>query len=196
MAMTTDIRRPSAEGDRSSAANGVAISYSSGTEGWPLVNEEVLDEATWTRMDITAIAGDAFTNTDGWHRFIFPKFNIHSNSVVSKVRIRLTYRTENDANLWPTIKINGVVWYGADEYSYDVTNGLYTVVAGYPKNPATDAAWTAADVNGVGPVPLQQFGLWMIVPEGYSEYVTLYQASIEVRHNPPESDWVPPVIWL
>lgn len=194
--MTTDIRRPSAEGDRASAANGVAISYSSGTEGWPLVNEEVLDESTWTRMDITAIPGDAFTGMFGWHRFIFPKFTIHSNSVVSKVRTRLTYRTDNDEYMFPGIKINGAGFYDADEYAIESINGLYTMVAGYPKNPVTDAAWAAADVNGIGPVPLQQFGLFMYVEEGQSKYVTLYQASIEVLHNPPESEWVPPVIWL
>jgi hypothetical protein len=102
------------------------------------------------------------TDGGGYKLFSFYPFEIPPGSAIENLTVYVSAKDVSNGNndIRPAIKINGV----ADPY-YPTTgnnpgNGWTTYSYSYNTNPNTLSAWTAADLNGTGTHPLQQFGVY------------------------------------
>jgi outer membrane autotransporter protein len=99
------------------------------------------------------------TTTGGGYSLFTGTISIPSGA--SAITVVVNYRDQKAgspaAAVDGRLKVNGTV-YAID--SHNPSNGTWAArTATWSTNPNTSAAWTAADINGTGPNPLQQFGV-------------------------------------
>lgn len=122
---------------------------------WDKVDEVDQDgDATYIRID--AAGGEVL--------FTSPNFNIPAGSTNIRLQMEVISRTEapGDADAKVYIRVNGTNYETAfwreisDNVAYEFSD---LIGDGFVNNPDTGLPWTVDDINGVGPNPLQAWGL-------------------------------------
>jgi len=141
-------------GDHSSVGNWTVFPVVPGTK-WDKVNEVDQDgDATYIRID--ALGGEVL--------FTSPNFNIPAGSTNITLLMEVISRIEGvappDAEGKIFIRVNGTNYESAswrelsDQAAYEYSN-----MQSISNNPDTGLPWTVDDINGVGPNPLQAWGI-------------------------------------
>jgi len=110
-----------------------------------------------TPNDVDFMTGT--TDGGGYKLFTFSAFSVPEQPVASLVvtiRAKDAGGTGNN-DIRPAIKVNGTVYY--DSTTHNPGTGFTTYSCTWDENPNTTDPWTAADINGTGPNPLQQIGV-------------------------------------
>jgi hypothetical protein len=116
-----------------------------------------------TTADYTDNEYFSATSGSSYQHYTYTAFNIPSTA--QNIRLKITYTgcefatgtSAGTNNIRAGIQINGVQYDTTDSGSNPgYTPSTYTYT--FSTNPNTSAAWTAADINGTGSNPLQQFG--------------------------------------
>jgi hypothetical protein len=100
------------------------------------------------------------TSSTGYKLFSFsPSFSVPSEASIANITVyfRAGEVTSGTNNIRASIKANGTRYNGT---SIDPTTTLTTYNYLFTTNPDTGTAWTVEDINGTGPNPLQQFGVY------------------------------------
>jgi hypothetical protein len=116
-----------------------------------------VDETTPNETDYMTGTTDA----GGYKLFNFSPFSI-PDLPIADLTVYVGARDassghHNNNDIRPSIKVNGTI-YNADSGD-DPGNNFDTYSYSYTTNPKTGLAWVAADINGTGAHPLQQFGV-------------------------------------
>ena len=123
--------------------------------------------------------------TAGRSTFTFTAFDVPTGSVVNSVQV-LYYdqKTGSQAASWGAfLRVNATD--RATNDAHNPANLVWTLrTATYSTNPATSAAWTVDDVNGVGSNPLQGFGT---IATDASPTCELASIQLLVDYTPPAS---------
>jgi len=140
----SDTRVPTSDGDISGIWNTAPC--------WDDVDET-------TQNDADYMTGT--TDSGGYKLFNFSAFNVPAGCSITNltVYVRAKKLASSSADMRPDIKVNGTRHYptsGNNPSSSSFTTYSYS----WDTNPDTSSAWTAADINGTGTHPLQQFGVY------------------------------------
>lgn len=146
--MATQTRIPT--GDGATAQHSVL----SGTTRWEMVDDNAAGDPVGAADDDTSYIYRTANNATT--TFTCSAFSI-SASAIEKVSV--TYRRQNATGSSfdrAILTVNGV---GYEDTSQATPSAYGDRTRDWTTNPGTLAAWTEADVNGTGPVPIQGFGV-------------------------------------
>lgn len=148
----------------------------------------------WDKVDETsANDSDYITGIDsgGYLLFTFDAFDVPDQPISGlTIYIRARDISNGNNNIRPSLKVNGTVYNNA--FSSGENPGTsFSTYSSFTStiNPATGSLWTAADINGTGSHPLQQFGVYgsgldpdidismIYAVVNYSSYWTVYFTS-------------------
>jgi hypothetical protein len=101
------------------------------------------------------------TDGGGYQLFSFSPFSIPAGAAITDLTVYIRAKDVSNGNndIRPSITVNGTR-YNTTAPGNNPGNGWTTYSYSYTTNPNTLSAWTAADINGTGPHPLQQFGVY------------------------------------
>ncbi|MDD5082053.1 MAG: hypothetical protein PHU08_01640 [Dehalococcoidales bacterium] len=143
----SDTRIPTADGDVTGTWNTAPC--------WDDVDETTPNDADFMTGTTTA-AGSAYK------LFTFSPFAIPAGANITDLTIYVRARDiSNDSNnIRARIKVDGNYYNAATSNNPDNSWSGNTFSYSFATNPDTGAAWTAEDLNGTGPDPLEQFGAY------------------------------------
>lgn len=133
---------------------------------WECVDDLLDPDDDTTHISTSTVGNDNLST--------FAAFSIASDggpNTVVKVVFRARKVNAGACSVRPSIRVNGVVYYGtavALATTYGASNYEWLV------NPDTGLDWTDADVNGSGPNPLQQVGVELESATANTARCTLY----------------------
>jgi hypothetical protein len=129
-----------------------AVSPASPTTQWDKVDEDPHDSDSTYLLHGT---------TNGTALFSFNAFSVPAGATAIKnltVYLVASDDTPGNNRMQPAVRVGGND-YLTTSTSTEVPNSYGTISYTYTTNPQTGAAWTIADINGVGANPLQGFGV-------------------------------------
>ncbi len=155
--------------------------YTSGSTAWNLIDEETAADGDYITSPITGKPSYCFT---------FAPFTIPEGAIEISVTVALRLDDTGGTNsIKAALKVAGVLYPHSTgvNISHTPTNYTWDI----PLNPHTGLAWTVADVNGGGPTPLEQFGIYCYDP---LPGASLTQAVLIVKYSEPagnnSASWV------
>lgn len=120
--------------------------------------------------------------------FTFTPFSVPAGSTIYSLTIHYrAYSNDTDQGAGGELKVGS--WEGSFSQG-GLTSNWQTYSVVYTTNPATGLPWTVADVNGTGPNPLQQFGIYSDeCSSTHSNYFTQIYAVVD--YTPPTVSYNP-----
>jgi hypothetical protein len=116
-----------------------------------------IDETSYD--DVDYMTGTTTVTGSAYMLFNFSPFSLPAGAVITDLTIYYRAREVSNgfSNILPCIMVNGNRYNGT---GVDPNNSFTTRSHSYTTNPNTRLAWTPEDLNGTGPNPLQQFGVY------------------------------------
>jgi hypothetical protein len=119
----------------------------------------------WSKVDETSPGDSDYItgspNGGAYQLFTFSQFTVPAGTDILSLTVYVRARRTNwgTAVIRPSIKVNGT-YYHTTAPENNPGSSFNTYSYSYTVNPATGSAWKVIDINGTGPDPLQQFGVY------------------------------------
>jgi hypothetical protein len=122
---------------------------------WDDVDETYPDDSDY-------MTGVDLQTGSGYKLFHYDPFSVPAGAYISDITVYIRARdsgTTGSNNIRPMIRVNNVNYYTLAPGN-NPANNFNTYSYSYNTNPNTNLAWTLDDIDGTGPHPLQQFGVY------------------------------------